>query len=114
MHEIGIAQSIIEKIEEKLQDVKVPITILNITVLLGKAANVNAESLQFGFDVAKEPSSIPFAKLVIEEEPVRLGCPHCHQSYTADVIELECRLCGKAPLNVLSGRDIQIIDIEYE
>lgn len=114
MHEVGIAQNLIEQVEKKLAELNEPIKTLRISVLLGKKAGVSAEALQFGFDVAKKNSKISFAQLEITEIPLRLSCPFCLRSYQAGEVEEICPACGEKPLQVLAGKELRLESLEYE
>jgi len=114
MHEVGIALDLIEQVEKKLKEVKEPIQALKISVQLGKLAGVSAEALQFGFDIAKKNSRIPFAQIVIKEIPARVRCLACQKSYSVEKVEGICKNCGKGPVKIVSGRELSLEGLEYE
>ena len=114
MHEVGIALDLIEQVEKKLKEVKEPIQALKISVQLGKLAGVSAEALQFGFDIAKKNSRIPFAQIVIKEIPASVSCPFCQESYSVEKVEGICKNCGKGPLKIVSGKELSLEGLEYE
>ena len=114
MHEVGIAQDLIEQVERRLAEVKEPIKTLKISVLLGRLAGVSAEALQFGFEVAKRESKISFAQLEIVEIPLKLSCPYCQHSYHSAEIQITCPICSKGPLEVRAGKELRVDSLEYE
>ncbi len=114
MHEVGIAQNIIEQAERKIAEINQPVRALKISVRLGKLAGVSAEALRFGFDIAKKNSRIPFAEIAIQETPAVVTCPSCQESYSTDKIEEICRICGKGPLRIISGKELSLEGLEYE
>ena len=114
MHEVGIALDLIEQVEKKLKEVKEPIQALKISVQLGKLAGVSAEALQFGFDIAKKNSRIPFAQIVIKEIPARVSCLACQKNYSVEKVEGICKNCGKGPLKIVLGKELSLEGLEYE
>ena len=114
MHEVGIALDLIEQVEKKLKEVKEPIQALKISVQLGKLAGVSAEALQFGFEVAKKNSGIPFAELKIKEIPLQLSCPGCGHTFQAEKLEKICPRCSQDSLKILGGKELRLESLEYE
>ncbi|EQB62462.1 MAG: putative hydrogenase nickel incorporation protein HypA [candidate division Zixibacteria bacterium RBG-1] len=114
MHEVGIAQNLIEQVEQKLAQVNQPLKALRISVSLGKLAGVSAEALRFGFEVVKKDSKIAFAKLVINEIPLKLSCSNCLNEFEAEKILECCPTCDKGSLAIVSGKELRIDSLEYE
>jgi hydrogenase nickel incorporation protein HypA/HybF len=114
MHEVGIAQNIIEQVEKKVAEINQTVRVLKISVRLGKLAGVNAEALQFGFDIAKKNSRIPFAQIVVREIPASVSCPSCQKNYSVEKLESKCKNCGNGPLKIISGKEISLEGLEYE
>lgn len=66
MHELSIALSILDVAEEEMQ--RHPGAKLDIINLrLGKLSGVVKEALASAYELAREPSPFPLARLVIEE-----------------------------------------------
>lgn len=75
---------------------------------------MSSEALQFGFDVAKKDSSIPYAELVIEEVPLVLSCAECKKEFESESIDSSCPSCGGWTLEVVSGKELVLTSIEYD
>jgi hydrogenase nickel incorporation protein HypA/HybF len=114
VHEVGIAQNLLEQVEKRLTQVAEPINALRIHVSLGKLAGVSAEALKSGFEVVKKESRLPFAELEIEEVPIKLSCSHCQHQFEAERLEETCSVCGKGVLRAISGKELQVDSLEYE
>jgi hydrogenase nickel incorporation protein HypA/HybF len=112
MHEVGIAQNLIEQVEKRLSQIGEPIQALKIRVQLGKLAGVSPEALRFGFEVAKQNSRIAFAQIEVREIPIRLSCSSCKKEFETQITV--CPYCGAEPLRVLSGKELAIESLEYE
>ena len=114
MHEVGIAQNLIEQVEKRLSQIGESIQALKIHIQLGKLAGVSPEALRFGFEVAKQNSRIAFAQIEIKEIPIRLSCPGCKEEFEAETQMTNCPLCGTEAVRVLTGRELLIDSLEYE
>ena len=115
MHELALAQSIIEIGENEARkhgDAR----ILKIKLLLGELTGVVREALEFSFEAARFGTSAERATLEIELVPLRARCLKC-----GPVLEpqrdfcLLCPGCGDAVV-IVSGREMQVeyVDLDSE
>ena len=113
MHELSIAVSIIESVEENLPEPTVKVT--KIFLKIGKMAGVVKEALEFSFEIAAQGSRLENARLEIEELPVLVECENCDRT-----IELEnppifrCPDCRQPTPNLIQGKELQIVSVEIE
>ncbi len=112
MHEMGIAMQIIEiataSIPAELGSAKVE----KVNLKIGKLAAVVSDSLRFCFDIATRDTPLAGAELAIEETPVVARCKECNTRWTIDEPAFTCRACGSGSLEILSGRELDIVSIE--
>lgn len=112
MHEMGIALQIIEiataSIPAELGSAKVE----KVNLKIGKLAAVVADSLRFCFEIAARDTPLAGAELSIEETPVVARCKECRTQWTIDEPAFACRACGSGSLEILSGRELDIVSIE--
>lgn len=112
MHEMGIALQIIEiataSIPAELGSPKVE----KVNLKIGKLAAVVPDSLRFCFDIATRDTPLAGAELAIEETPVVARCKACSERWTIDEPAFACRACGSGALEILSGRELDIVSIE--
>ena len=113
MHEIGIAESIVQIAEANArghhaQAVRV------IGLRLGTFTTIVPEALQFAFEVCRQGTLSENARLVIESVPMVTHCVVCAMS-TQPVkgVCLICERCG-FPLEILAGEELQIDYIEVD
>ena len=113
MHELSIAQSIIEIAEVKAREENSR-RIQVIKIRLGEFTTVVREALEFAFEVARRETLAENARLEIESVPMIVRCVTCG-SVTDPVREvcLICPQCG-LPLEVVSGEELQVEYIELE
>jgi hydrogenase nickel incorporation protein HypA/HybF len=108
MHELSIAQSIVEDIGERLGDTRVT----RVTLEIGKLSGVVVDSIRFCFDLVAEGTSLDGAALVITEPTGQACCRRCDTGFeTTDPIVL-CPGCGDSDVDMLAGRDLRIKSVE--
>jgi hydrogenase nickel incorporation protein HypA/HybF len=114
MHEMGIALEIIkiasDSIPENLKKSKVE----RINLKVGKLAAVVPDSLKFCFEVAAKNTPLEGAILQIEEIPVTARCKNCGYFWTATQPVFICEKCDSGSVDLLSGRELDIVSIEVE
>jgi len=113
MHEISIAESILEIVEEQAcaQNAR---SIQIIKLRLGEFTTIVREALEFAFEVARQGTLAEHARLEIEIVFVIVRCAVCDKA-TQPVagICLICAVCG-FPMEIISGEELQIDYIEVE
>ena len=114
MHEMGIAIEIVkiatDSIPANLKNPKVA----RINLKVGKLASVVPVSLKFCFEVAAKDTSMEGALLHIEEIEVTVRCKSCGHFWTAMTPTFICEKCDGGSVDLLSGRELDIVSIEVE
>lgn len=109
MHEMAITESVISAVIEKVGDRKVQ----RVSLVVGKLSGVVAESLYFYFDLCTEGTPLEGSKLEIIDIVGRARCRACGaETELEDMIAL-CT-CGSADLEILSGEELTIKEVELE
>lgn len=107
MHELAIAENIVDAICERADGRRVR----RVIVRIGALTAVVPEAMRFCFDLACEGTVAEGARLEIEERPGAARCRLCGAEVElADPILL-CP-CGSADLAVTAGRELQIVSME--
>lgn len=111
MHELSIAVSLIDMAAEEAERLGVRVEALNLR--LGALSGVVREALLFSFDLAAEGTAIEGARLEIEEVPVAVFCPVCHEERTLPGIQdFRCPVCGAPTPDVIRGRELELATME--
>ncbi|HEY2573130.1 MAG TPA: hydrogenase maturation nickel metallochaperone HypA [Verrucomicrobiaceae bacterium] len=112
MHELSIANQIVETVTESLADR--PGRIVRVRLKVGALSGVVADALQFSWDVATESSRLEHSELVIEEIGVVVHCPQCHKNHTPPAAhQLRCPVCGTWTPEIVAGNELQIQSVEF-
>jgi hydrogenase nickel incorporation protein HypA/HybF len=105
MHELGIAQQLIEQAHLALPAQAAQVTAL--TVRLGPLAGLSAAELRFGFEVVRAGTPFADAELTIEAVPVRVWCPLCQvESAVADLEPVQCPRCEERTVRIVQGKEL--------
>jgi len=111
MHELSLAQNIIEIITDELS--KNGLTQVNtITLKVGEMAQVMPDSLRFGFECLSRETPLEGAKLIIAIVPGRGRCMSCGKDFIIENREFICPECGKPGIEVLTGKELEIVELE--
>ena len=114
MHELGIAKDLFEIIKEKARQ-KQLIKITKITIKLGVASGIEKDFLEHSFYDHIFPGSFAEgAKIEIVSEPVIIKCKKCHKELNSDKFTVNCPNCNSFDLEIISGKDVYIENIEGE
>jgi hydrogenase nickel incorporation protein HypA/HybF len=107
MHELSIAQSIVETVCARAAGRPVH----RITVRVGALTAVVPDAMRFCFDLAVEGTVADGATLDIEHRPGAVHCRRCGTDAEIDDLILLCA-CGSADVAVTAGRELQIVSME--
>jgi hydrogenase nickel incorporation protein HypA/HybF len=107
MHELSIANSVVELCAERAMGARV----LRVTLEIGHLAAVMPDALRFCFDVCTKDTALEGAALEIIETPGRARCRDCGAEVAlADL--LACCGCGSYNLELLAGDELKIRQME--
>ena len=113
MHELSIAQSIIE-IAENIARENDSKAVKKIKVQIGEFSGVVKEALEFSFDIAKIGTIAENAELEIEIVKFKSICNFCgFVLETMNDFNLFCPNCSE-PMSIISGREMRVEYIEIE
>ncbi|MGH9608998.1 MAG: hydrogenase maturation nickel metallochaperone HypA [Bryobacteraceae bacterium] len=112
MHELSIALSIIEGVEEEIAR-RDGAEVCAVHLKLGPLSGVMKEALLFSYEVACAGTPLEGSKLEIEEIPIILYCPQCRQEQPAASIQrLCCAVCDTPSADVRRGKELELFALE--
>ncbi len=113
MHELAVAESLLKIVED--QGKKHGLFRVNLVRLrIGKLSTVVPEALSFSFEVIARGSLAEGAELATEVVPVIAHCKDCGVDFEMESHFFLCPQCGGAVLALVSGKELEIVDIEGE
>jgi hydrogenase nickel incorporation protein HypA/HybF len=112
MHELSIAMSIIEIVEEqaKIAGVK---KVSNIELDIGMASGVVIEALRFSLEEAVHSSIMKNSYITINEIPSAFKCLACGFEFEPEDVISPCPECGHLYSDVISGKELKIKKITF-
>jgi hydrogenase nickel incorporation protein HypA/HybF len=114
VHELSIAQSIVEAVEAKATECNAT-HVKGVRLRIGEANSIVIDSLTFCFEMltSLEPA-LAGAQLLIDTVPHRARCRHCNKEFAIVNFVTQCPTCQEWSSEVVSGNELQIIEMEIE
>lgn len=113
MHEMSIAQSIIDIVREEMEKHNARV-LRSIRLSIGQMSAVVPESLSFCFKVITTGTEFEGAKLIMEIIPIRGYCPQCKREFTIEDFNFECPFCKDTDIDITGGQDLSIVELEVD
>jgi len=113
MHELGIAESILNAIRLKSGELA-GASITAVGLRIGVLSNIVDESLRFAFEVISKDTEFAGIKLDIENCPVLIECLDCGKRNTVVEYRFSCEGCGSGRVKVIQGYELEIAYMEIE
>ena len=111
MHELSIALSILDIAAEEAERRGVGVSVIHLR--LGPLSGVVSAALLSAFEMAREESPFPEARLAIEQMPVQVYCQPCQaERQPVSMQQLCCPVCGQPTPDVRGGRELEITALE--
>ncbi len=110
MHELAIAEGLVDAVTERLPGTKIS----EVRLEIGALSGVVADSLRFCFDLATEGTALEGASLQITEPGIQCECRSCGDTFVPDGPGGPILLCpcGSADVAVLSGQQLTITSVK--
>jgi len=114
MHELAIAQSIVEAIETKACECNAT-RVKGARLKIGEASGVVTDSLTFCFEMlASLDPTLAGAQLLIDIVPHRAHCRHCACEFSVTNFVAQCPTCKEWSNEIVSGTELQLLEMEFE
>ena len=110
MHELSLIQGVVEICEQHSGGRRV----LEVTLEIGTLSGVVPEALEFCFEAAARETLLEGARLVIENVPATGFCSDCGVISTIATYFDSCPCCGAPALDLRSGDEMRVKDLEVE
>lgn len=107
MHELSIAESVVESVRARTGDR--PVTIVRLRV--GQLSGVVPAALRFCFELVVAGTPLEDAELEIEQTPGLAHCRTCDSDFGISIPILLCE-CGSADVEVVAGSELQVSSVE--
>jgi hydrogenase nickel incorporation protein HypA/HybF len=111
MHELSVAMSIIESVEEEAE--RHEGRVIGIHLKLGPLAGVMRDALLSAFDLAREGTPLAGTRLIIEDVPIVVYCPKCRKQQPVTSMQwFCCSVCDTPVSEIVQGKELEIVALE--
>ena len=111
MHELAIAQNILEIVRQSVPEEQVS-EVKWVRIRVGQLSGVIPDSLNFCFDAIVGETSLRRAGLDIEQVPTVSRCKKCTHQFQIEDMVFVCPECKSTDLELITGRELQVVEIE--
>jgi hydrogenase nickel incorporation protein HypA/HybF len=108
MHELAIAESIVEAVGEHVGDARVTRVVLEV----GALACVEPDAIRFCFSACAQGTAADGAALEIVEVPARARCRTCGAAEVPVDPRIPLCECGSADLDLVDGGQLRVRAVE--
>lgn len=114
MHELSIAQSIVEAVEAQASERNAR-SVRYVRLKVGDASGVETDSLTFCFEMlASDYPLLAGAQLLIDRIPHRARCRYCGTDFTVKNFVAQCPACQEWSGEIISGTELQVVEMEID
>lgn len=113
MHEMSIAEGIIQVLEEQAEEQQF-IRVKAVWLEIGPLAMIETEALSFCFDVVTKDTLVEGAKLNIINVPGEAFCMQCLKTTPVEKRYDSCNECGSYQIQITQGEEMRIKELEVE
>lgn len=113
MHEMSLAEGILELVEETARREKAQ-RVKTIVLEIGQLASVETSALEFCFAAVAAAGPAGEARLVIVEVPGAGECLACGRVVSMESLFGVCPDCGSHRLQATAGTEMRVREIEIE
>ncbi len=112
MHELGIAESILERVAQEAKSRNAHVT--KVGVRVGEISGVDPEALSFGVEVLVKDTGLEPLALEIDWRPRMQRCRPCAHDFAAPDSLTACPRCGNQRTECIGGDELDIAFMELE
>lgn len=113
MHEMSIAQSLIDIIREEIAKNNVGI-LRTVRLNVGEMSAVVPESLKFCFSVLTAKTALEGVRLIMNIVPLKGRCQDCEDIFQIENFCFICPICGSRQIETIEGKNLSIVEMEVE
>lgn len=111
MHELSLAQNIIETVKQNVTADEL-INVREVIVEVGAFSGVVADSLKFSFEAITSGTELNDAVMKIVDIPFCLKCNDCGSETSTEIPMLLCSICGSSNTQILSGDELRVKELK--
>jgi hydrogenase nickel incorporation protein HypA/HybF len=111
MHELALAQSILGLVEQYVPPAQAA-DVRSVRVRVGALSGVVPDSLDFCFAAIVNGTPWEAARLAIDRVPATAECQPCSATFEVADLDFACPNCGSREIRMVSGMELQVLEVE--
>lgn len=113
MHEMGIANSVLEAVRTEMR--RYPGSYpCKVGIRIGEMAAIDADALRFCFEAMIQETDLASLELAIEVCPRRHRCLVCERDFIVHDYDCSCPQCASLVTTCISGDELELAYLEVE
>ncbi len=113
MHELSIAQNVIKIVQDEMRKCDAQ-TLRSVHLKIGKMSAIVPDSLSFCFGLITEGTEFEGSELIMDIIPLKGSCRECKNEFEIEDYAFECPSCQSTKIKTISGREMDIVEIEVD
>lgn len=113
MHELAMAQEIVSTVTEILKQHPCKV-VRKVHIKVGELAAVVPDSLKFSYETIIPDTPLQSSTLELEIVPISAVCNKCEKTFSIDELDFACPNCGSQDINMQTGNELYITNLEVE
>jgi hydrogenase nickel incorporation protein HypA/HybF len=113
MHEVSIAQGLLKILQDEAEKHGAT-RVITVHVRIGELSNLVADALLFAFEAIIAGTVAEGAKLEIEIVPAMGHCGKCNMDFSVEGMMFFCPQCNGIATEIISGKEMEVSEIEVE
>jgi len=110
MHELSIAQSIVELAEQEARNYNAVI-IEELELEIGVLAGIDTDALMFALESATKGSQLEKARILTQQIAGVGHCGDCENLFPVETLFSACPFCGSFAVKIIKGKELRIKSI---
>lgn len=113
MHEMSIAQSLIDVLREEMTKHNAK-RLRSVRLNIGQMTAIVPDALSFCFQVITEGTEFEGAKLIMDIIPLLGHCSACEEDFEIKDYAFVCPSCDSSKINTIGGQELSVVEIEVD
>ncbi len=119
MHELAIAEALIEQVGAELdragRGTRLQVgAVKRLELAVGRLSGVHCDCLRFAFEMLSPGTPAAGAELSIRQPPAVSRCRRCGATTEIAEMVIDCPQCGSPEITIEEGRELLLESIEIE
>ena len=113
MHEMSIVQNLVAIVQEEMLKNNAS-RLISVSVKIGEMSGIVPEALSTCFEIFTTKSGLKGAVLKMKVAPLIGSCRKCEEKFKIIDYNFSCPECGSTDIDIISGREMNIVEIEVD